>query len=75
MKSKETRKLLFFETHGSTNFSLFFREKREGLAFERLKFASSLTGPSATRGAVKLNSASFLIKNGLVHSSDRVILF
>lgn len=39
-------------------FLYFFDKKREGLAFERLKFASSTTGTSATRGAVKLKSAS-----------------
>ena len=41
-------------------FLYFLTEKREGLTFERLKFASSTTGPSATEGAIKLNSASSL---------------
>ena len=41
MESKETRKLLFLRHNGSTNFLYFLSEKREGLAFERLKFTSS----------------------------------
>lgn len=42
MKSKETRKLRFFETQWFNEFFfIFLIEKREGLAFERLKFASS----------------------------------
>ena len=46
MESKETRKLLFLRHNGSTSFSLFFDKKREGMAFKRLKFASSTTGTS-----------------------------
>ena len=52
MKSKETRKLLFVETQWFNEFFFIFLKKREGLAFERLKFASSTTGTSATGGAV-----------------------
>ena len=61
MESKETRKLLFFQTQWFNEFFfILLIEKREGLAVERLKFASSTTGPSATEGAVKLKSASSL---------------
>ena len=44
---------LFWKHNDSTNFSLFFLiEKREGLAFERLKFASSR--PEHPRQKVRL---------------------
>ena len=52
MESKETRKLLFFETQWFNEFFFIFLKKREGLAFERLKFASSR--PEHPRQKVRL---------------------
>ena len=68
MESKETRKLLFFETQWFTEFFFIFLKKREGLAFERLKFASSTTGPSEkqdTRTNAQARIIGLICRKGL----------
>ena len=68
-ESKETRKLLFFETQWFNEFFfIFLSEKREGLAFERLKFASSTTGPSEkqdTRTNAQARIIGLICRKGL----------